>query len=1029
MKMGTKFNALLVAGALLPGLACLVNAGGITDGLAVHLTFDDNYLDSSGNHVDGSAVGNPGFVDGILGKAVSLTTLKDGSEFDYVTFGQPDLLMFGSDVDFSICFWTSYTNQVDDPAFISNKDWMSSNNQGWIIATQNGGNFRVNITDDRGSSGKQNTTSTPKIRDGTWHHIAVTVARKGDASIYVDGVLVTTSSMAAVINSIDTTMDINVGQDGTGGYTDGGSAEMVGLKMDDLGIWRRVLSSGEVAAIYSAGTNGMNLAQVPAIVDPYLKSTIPVASAATVAPNAPVSALLVDGLNIVAPDSVKLSLNGADVGVVLNKAGAETTVTYTPTTLLPSGLNTATLVFGNNATPQKLWTNTWSFTCPYVTLPASLRVTPVTSKPGFIWNIFANSHDTDNSTAKTEAALAGLLTDDNGDPLPNLADPTAQGVALAPASAPDPACAPISFEVEAPISLDVGGEANAMPGMPATNESTDGIAAEILTYIEMPAGLTIMGVGSDDGFRTTAGPRDVFSALVLGEFDGGRDYSETIFMVVAEEAGVYPFRTTYEQGSDPGLITWFTLKPDGVTKVAVNDVASGGLRAYRAATTPVPAYVQYLDPPAAPRQLNLVSSSLFIILADGDTVVSDPSITLKLNGTPVTVSKRRLGKTVRLTYDPTTLQIPDQQQTAELSFLDGSGASHTLQWSFYNLKKLILPAPAITENFDSYDEGSPPPGWVAWNFTQCSGSYCQTPGEDLNNLNSDTYKGWVVVSRDRLESLKGRIFNFAPETFNGVLITVDDLSTGNLLYAESDVRGGSQVQFIISKPFDCSKLTNVVMTFASLYEQNQDSIGAVEYSVDGGNNWLPVVYYLDTKDDSGSDIKLNPDGTVNAVKTLTDPNTDTAYWTDNGVAKGGKYGDAIAAPITAALGPYIAPRWNDDSYVDKRIEVFCLPLAGQQADVRLRFAQIGTASWYFGVDNIAFYEGPPPPVVTAPKLNLPTVSGNNVTISWQAGPTIKLLKTASLTNPDWQEVADTLGKGSATLPISGPAEFYRLVKQ
>lgn len=42
------------------------------------------------------------------------------------------------------------------------------------------------------------------------------------------------------------------------------------------------------------------------------------------------------------------------------------------------------------------------------------------------------------------------------------------------------------------------------------------------------------------------------------------------------------------------------------------------------------------------------------------------------------------------------------------------------------------------------------------------GCYCQTPGDNLDDLNSDTYKGWVVVSRTRLEGLKTRIFQVCP---------------------------------------------------------------------------------------------------------------------------------------------------------------------------------------------------------------------------------------------------------------------------
>src|SRR5205814_7096854 len=191
-----------------------------------------------------------------------------------------------------------------------------------------------------------------------------------------------------------------------------------------------------------------------------------------------------------------------------------------------------------------------------------------------------------------------------------------------------------------------------------------------------------------------------------------------------------------------------------------------------------------------------------------------------------------------------------------------------------------------------------------------------------------------------------------------------------------------QTQFIISKPFDCSQITNVVITFSSLYTQNQDSYGGVEYSVDGGNTWLPIVYYLD-----GPDIVLKSDGTVDAVATFTAPNPDTSGWYDNGVPKGGKlgghgYGDGVGAAITQALADYITPRLNDDQTEGARIEVFRLSQAGRKSDVRLRFSAMGTDSWWFAVDNIAFYDVAPLVSGIAPAFNAPTVSGHSVTISW-----------------------------------------------
>ncbi len=64
---------------------------------------------------------------------------------------------------------------------------------------------------------------------------------------------------AGKIDTDDLGFKINIGQDGKGNYTDGGSAEIVDAMIDDVGIWRRVLTPQEVAAIYNAGSAGQDL--------------------------------------------------------------------------------------------------------------------------------------------------------------------------------------------------------------------------------------------------------------------------------------------------------------------------------------------------------------------------------------------------------------------------------------------------------------------------------------------------------------------------------------------------------------------------------------------------------------------------------------------------------------------------------------------------------------------------------------------------------------------------------------------------
>ncbi len=1020
-------------------LAAQVSQADITNGLVLHLTFDGtnvvgNFTNSIANSIEGVPIGAPTTGPGKLGQCVALTVDGPNGINNYVTLGYPQELQFGavsdnSDSDFSIAFWCNYTNQTSDPVFIASQAWSSSGNPGWGIYMQGGGNMRIVIAPPR----SQTTVNPPDglLRDGTWHHVAVTFARRGNMSVYKDGALVATVPISGTTDLVDPVaagQAVNIGQDGTGSYQVG-DFNMKDLLMDDLGIWRRELSPGEVSQIYIYGNGGTNILSVPTIAEPYVKSTSPAFQATAVSPAAPVIVTVTDGANALSPASVALTINGTQVPVSITKTGINSTITYAPAALWPAGINTAKIVFSGSGSSPIFVTNTWSYSvASFVNLTPNMKVTPDTSKPGFVWNIFANSAIKTTSNARAEAALAGQLIDplDGVTPLANYADPNAQGVALAPGATPSPANAPIKFEIAGPLNVDAAPAAGTgnfipddqMPGLPAIDATTDGAAAEAITYISLPAGLIAMGVNSDDGFRTTTGlvPQDMVGGVRAGEFDAQRGADNTIFYLNVKEAGVYGFRTLWENGTGGAEIEWFTVNSG--TNVLVNDTANGGYPSYRAVTSPVPPYIKYVSPDSAQRQLHDASRSVTIVLSDGSVALDDNSVALKLDGNVVTPTKVRSGSTLTLTYTPSGVQFPGDRHLAELSFSSVGGTYSTTQrWSFYNLLNIVLPTPVLTEDFSSYAEGTVPTGWTEWNFTDCSGAYCTTPGLNLDDLNSDTYKGWVVVDRTRLEGLKSRIFQVAPgQTNNGVEVTVDTLSTGNLIYAESDSRGDNQVQFIKTKPYDLSAVANPAISFGSLYEQNQDNCDSLEYSVDGGNTWLPVLIYVDELD-GGGDIKFNADSTVDAIATLTGPNPDTAVWVDNGVSKGGIYGDALGEPVTTALGQFVLPRDNDNPVVDKRLEIYRLPAASHKSDVRLRFAQIGTGSWYWGVDNLAFYDVP----ASVPS-KLTAVSGpGSITLSWSGNGTLQVAPTI---NGPWS-VAPSQADPQI-VPTSGSSSFWRL---
>jgi hypothetical protein len=230
------------------GATILVSDAQITDALVAHIKFDGDWSDSSGRNNDVTPRGNPQFVQGKFGQAMEFST--DGAAISYASFGDADDLNFGEATDFSVSMWVNWTASVDDLPLISNKDWNSSDKTGWGIFSQNGGNLRINATGAPGESTKMNTVATPNVRDGNWHNVVTTFWRGKAASTYVDGVQANTTPLLTS-GSFDAGLETNIGQDGTGMYTDGGAVKMTAA-IDDLAIWRRALSAQEVARIVAA---------------------------------------------------------------------------------------------------------------------------------------------------------------------------------------------------------------------------------------------------------------------------------------------------------------------------------------------------------------------------------------------------------------------------------------------------------------------------------------------------------------------------------------------------------------------------------------------------------------------------------------------------------------------------------------------------------------------------------------------------------------------------------------------------------
>jgi nicotinate dehydrogenase subunit B len=61
-------------------------------------------------------------------------------------------------------------------------------------------------------------------------------------------------------------------------------------------------------------------------------------------------------------------------------------------------------------------------------------------------------------------------------------------------------------------------------------------------------------------------------------------------------------------------------------------------------------------------------------------------------------------------------------------------------------------------------------------------------------------------------------------------------------------------------------------------------------------------------------------------------------------------------------------------------------------------------------------------------LDPPIRSGDQIQLSWNGGPGIKLQRSSSLANPVWQDVPDTDAKNSVNLPLTEATAFFRVFK-
>jgi hypothetical protein len=392
------------------------------------------------------------------------------------------------------------------------------------------------------------------------------------------------------------------------------------------------------------------------------------------------------GSSVCDPTSVKLFIDDVSVPLTVSPKAGATDFTYTrPTPFPPSSEHTYLIEMKD--TQAHPVTEAGSFkTIAYALLTADLKVTPDTSKRGFIWRVHQNSSFQANNSTRPLEQLAGLLGQ-------NFADPNAQGVAIAPGTAGANNRLPIQFEIDTMINMSQNGSDGAgdfttddvMPGIPGNNPNddattaTDGIAGEIITYINLPVGKQTLVVRSDDGFRTTAGNiADVFLAQTAADSAGA--VANTAYNVYVQDAGVYAFRTVWEEGGGGANIEWSSLLTDGTTRVLLNDTANGGFTTYRAITSQRPAAITLISPSRGAIGVAF-DAPVVVMIQDGQSIVDAASVQLTVDGAVVSVQPTKLGNVTTVNYQPAAYFASGSQHTAGIAFTSG-GVPRTESWQF-----------------------------------------------------------------------------------------------------------------------------------------------------------------------------------------------------------------------------------------------------------------------------------------------------------------------------------------------------------
>jgi len=129
------------------------------------------------------------------------------------------------------------------PVIVSKENWATDRN-GYTLAIRNDGYLALELADGTSSV---HAISSSTVTTNAWHHVVgVWEVSSNTLKVYLDNTAGSNTSLT--MTPVTNTYNFKIGNDGAAD-----DANWVGY-IDEVGIWNRILTSGEISQLYNSGS-------------------------------------------------------------------------------------------------------------------------------------------------------------------------------------------------------------------------------------------------------------------------------------------------------------------------------------------------------------------------------------------------------------------------------------------------------------------------------------------------------------------------------------------------------------------------------------------------------------------------------------------------------------------------------------------------------------------------------------------------------------------------------------------------------